>query len=188
MALDLSKKTLLKEWYFIENDVQYGPFQLSELLDKINRDSLVWCDGIDWMIAEDVPDLQKYFPKIENSLPINVHQIQDYTDEANNPMFIPPQKMFSKPFSFEGRIRRAEYGISLIIFVFAHGISMNLAESAPVFVLALIPIYWFLWAQGAKRCHDKSNSGWYQIIPFYVLWMLFAEGDNYENEYGNSPK
>ena len=109
MALDLSKKTNLKEWYFIENDVQYGPFQLSELLDKINRNSFVWCDGIDWMTAEDVPDLQKYFAKIETALPLNHLQEQKYSDEVSNARFVSPQKMFSKPFSFEGRIRRAEY-------------------------------------------------------------------------------
>ena len=34
----------------------------------------------------------------------------------------------------------------------------------------------------------RGNSGWYQIIPFYVLWMLFAEGDKEANEYGNPPK
>ena len=52
----------------------------------------------------------------------------------------------------------------------------------------LVPYFWFIWAQGAKRCHDRGNSGWYQIIPFYGLWMLFAEGEIGTNEYGNSPK
>lgn len=52
----------------------------------------------------------------------------------------------------------------------------------------LVPYFWFIWAQGAKRCHDRGNSGWFQIIPFYGLWMLFAEGETGTNEYGNSPK
>jgi uncharacterized membrane protein YhaH (DUF805 family) len=47
---------------------------------------------------------------------------------------------------------------------------------------------WFLWAQGAKRCHDIGNSGWYQIIPFYVFWMLFANGQKETNQYGINPK
>ncbi len=102
--------------------------------------------------------------------------------------------MFKHPFSFEGRIRRTEYGLTLLIYMaFAVLISLlNLAvvdssTIAVVFIL-YIPVLWFMWAQGAKRCHDRNNSGWFQIIPFYSLWMLFAEGDRGENTYGHDPK
>ncbi len=47
---------------------------------------------------------------------------------------------------------------------------------------------WFFFAQGAKRCHDRNNSGWYQINPVYFLWMLLGDGDEYENDYGKDPK
>ncbi len=55
-------------------------------------------------------------------------------------------------------------------------------------LLVAIPGYWFIFAQGAKRCHDRGNSGWYQIIPFYGLWMLFADSEIGKNEYGLNPK
>ena len=51
-----------------------------------------------------------------------------------------------------------------------------------------IPILWFLYAQGAKRCHDRNCSGWWQLVPFYPIWMLFAEGTRGPNEYGPDPK
>lgn len=188
MALDLTKKTNLKEWYFIEHDVQYGPFQLSELLDKINRETLVWCEGIEWTIAEDQPELQKYFPKIGAPSTSKENQEKDYNNEVNKTLFFSPKKMFSSPFSFNGRIRRTEYGISTIIYIIGYGLVINLTKSSEIFGLAFIPLFWFIWAQGAKRCHDRSNSGWYQIIPLYILWMIFAEGDNFENRYGQSPK
>lgn len=57
-----------------------------------------------------------------------------------------------------------------------------------VLYIFLIPVYWFIWAQGAKRCHDRNNTGWFQIIPFYGFWMLFADGDYGENDYGPNPK
>jgi len=47
---------------------------------------------------------------------------------------------------------------------------------------------WFLFAQGAKRCHDMNNSGWYQLVPFYILWMLFYQGTAGPNNYGPDPK
>ena len=98
-------------------------------------------------------------------------------------------EMFAAPFSFKGRIRRLEYGISAIIFYVFYIIIFALFENnSGVFFLLLVPCYWFFLAQGAKRCHDRNNSGWFQIIPLYVLWVLFAEGDKGRNDYGNPPK
>ena len=105
--------------------------------------------------------------------------------------------LFQHPFSFKGRIRRLEYGISYIIYTVYSVIASLIAsltiealEEGFVIILyaLLIPAIWFMWAQGAKRCHDRGNSGWWQLIPFYGLWMLFAEGDKCSNEYGNNPK
>lgn len=103
------------------------------------------------------------------------------------------QKMFSHPFSFHGRIRRLEYGLSVIIiyaycFLIQILVDINPESAGILALLTIVPLYWFMWAQGAKRCHDRGNSGWYQIIPFYGLWMLFGDGDECENDYGFDPK
>ena len=55
-------------------------------------------------------------------------------------------------------------------------------------LLSLIPLYWFILAQGAKRCHDLGNSGLYQLIPFYGFLTVLEDGDEGENEYGFDPK
>ena len=107
--------------------------------------------------------------------------------------------MFKNSFSFEGRIRRSEFGISFILFVVARVIITFMAaglmsggngnDGAVILSLLLsIPLLWFLWAQGAKRCHDIGNSGWFQLIPFYALWMLFQDGEPGPNQYGENPK
>jgi len=104
--------------------------------------------------------------------------------------------MFKNPFSFEGRIRRLEYGLSyLIYFAIAVFIGLILGllsfdeQSANMLLfLLLLPAIYFLIAQGAKRCHDRGNSGWWQLIPFYGFVMMFGEGDTFENEYGQNPK
>ncbi|GAA3920612.1 DUF805 domain-containing protein [Chitinophaga oryziterrae] len=104
--------------------------------------------------------------------------------------------MFKKLFSFKGRIRRTEYGISLIIYLIFLVLVQILPESgsdsdvilAMIYALLLIPMIWMLYAQGAKRCHDVGKSGWWQIIPFYVLLLLFKGGDEGPNEYGPNPK
>ena len=100
--------------------------------------------------------------------------------------------MFKNPFSFEGRIRRLEYGLSTIIYSILSVVLSFISESnesfAWIVLLIYIPLIWFNVAQGAKRCHDRGNSGWYQIIPFYGLWMLFGDGEHGENQYGENPK
>ena len=109
------------------------------------------------------------------------------------------QKMFAHPYSFKGRIRRLEYALSYLLCCIYYVIldtvitvmSLLGNDSLLLFVLtclAIIPMNWFFFAQGAKRCHDRNNSGWYQINPVYFLWMLLGDGDEYENDYGKDPK
>ena len=96
--------------------------------------------------------------------------------------------MFSNSFSFNGRIRRLEYGLTLIIMYIAPLVIAGMAQAAEFLGLLLLPVYWVVLAQGTKRCHDLGNSGWYQLIPFYFFWMIFAKGDDGINEYGPNPK
>jgi uncharacterized membrane protein YhaH (DUF805 family) len=96
--------------------------------------------------------------------------------------------MFNSPFSFEGRIRRTEYCLSLLIYAIIMSIVNVGIKEAPALFLLYIPGLWFLWAQGAKRCHDLGNNGFYQLIPFYPFWLMFADGQPMINEYGVNPK
>lgn len=103
-------------------------------------------------------------------------------------------RMFQNPFSFEGRIRRLEFGLSYIISVVAFYIVLFCVAligsviGSFVLLLLFIPVFWFFLAQGAKRCHDRGNSGWFQLIPYYSLWMFFGGSDYGENDYGSNPK
>ncbi|TSE08830.1 MULTISPECIES: DUF805 domain-containing protein [Aquimarina] len=100
--------------------------------------------------------------------------------------------MFRNPFSFSGRIRRLEYGLSYIIFLaafFMMGMIIEVFDEAEsLFFLIILPGYWFIIAQGTKRCHDLGSSGFFQLIPFYGLIMIFGEGQDGNNRYGYNPK
>lgn len=91
--------------------------------------------------------------------------------------------MFKAPFSFNGRINRLEYALTFVIYIFAILTISAIAEFSPIVGLVILPFIWFLWAQGAKRCHDIGKNGWYQIIPFYFFVLLFSKGAIGANQY-----
>ncbi len=123
------------------------------------------------------------------------HGIDDPFASAQHQLIYPKQAMFSNPFGFKGRIRRTEYWLSYIIayiyFLLLAAVTARIERvsgGGGAFFLFVFPFYWFLIAQNTKRCHDRGNSGWFQIIPFYGLWMAFGESDRFVNDYGPNPK
>lgn len=199
MAINLDKKdkdasfNLDKnevDYYYSKNGKQYGPYVKKDILTKIDSNTLVWREGIEWTNASKLEEFKNHFQSEvsvikESDISIVDSEVVEVL-EPNN--ITNSQKMFSSPFSFNGRIRRLEYGISFIIYYVAAMTLPLLTNDSPILGLGYIPLLWFLWAQGAKRCHDRGNNGWFQIIPFYVFWMIFADGDRQNNEYGSSPK
>lgn len=137
-------------------------------------------------VSEEVPEISEALELTPPPLPKS-----DMQPEAElNDNKLHKQGMFETPFSFDGRIRRTEYGLSFILYVIIATFVSAILESgeAPIIGLAYIPMLWFLFAQGAKRCHDVGNNGLWQIIPFYIFWLLFQDGQPGSNEYGNNPK
>ncbi|MDB5272278.1 MAG: rane protein [Chitinophagaceae bacterium] len=91
--------------------------------------------------------------------------------------------MFKALFSFNGRIGRAEYAFTFVWYFLMILFFNAMVETMPLLGLLLFPMIWIFWAQGAKRCHDLGKIGWYQIIPFYFIALLFVKGDLGLNEY-----
>lgn len=61
MAIDLNKDKSELKYYYSENGATLGPLELSQLLEKIEADTLVYREGIDWTNAKDVEELTKFF-------------------------------------------------------------------------------------------------------------------------------
>ena len=63
------------------------------------------------------------------------------------------------------------------------GESVNVA-----FFILMLPVRILFFAQGAKRCHDVGISGWFQLIPLMPLYLIFGNGVEGSNKYGENPK
>ena len=134
---------------------------------------------------------------VNNLIAVAPSQNGTYND-ASGLEYIDNRGMFRRPFSFKGRIRRTEYCLSLLMYyiiVYGAGFLLDffarttLSDTIVVlYFVIIIPALWFFWAQNTKRCHDLGHSGWFQLIPFYIFWMMFASGDAETTGYGTNPK
>jgi uncharacterized membrane protein YhaH (DUF805 family) len=112
-------------------------------------------------------------------------------------------------FSFQGRINRSTYWLfyfipSLVLIVVSSildpvlgtihmtqsGFPIGLINSAVSLVLI-----WPWLAVGAKRCHDRDRSGWFQLIYliplfgalFMFIYIGFLKGTDGPNRFGPDP-
>ncbi|WP_461790695.1 DUF805 domain-containing protein [Pedobacter sp.] len=97
--------------------------------------------------------------------------------------------MFKDILSFNGRIRRTEFGLIYLSYLLCLLVISIISENGNEWagILILLPVYVVIVA-GIKRCHDRGNSGWWMLIPFYGFVMLFGDSDYGPNEYGDNPK
>lgn len=52
-------------------------------------------------------------------------------------------------------------------------------------ILAVVAIFvtWIELAINTRRCHDLGHNGFWQLIPFYGIWMGFVKGEERTNKY-----
>ena len=196
----------MKKYFYSNDNQKNGPYSFEELKNEnIKKETLIWFEGLDnWTKAEYVSEIKEVLelspPQIipselntNNESESNHSKIEEEETDRQNIQHSnkPKPNMFRQVFLFKGRIRRMEYGLSLIIYFIYYFIVALVTvaiDATQIMLLFLLPGLIFFWAQGAKRCHDIGNSGWFQLIPFYVLWMLFQDGNNGNNKYGINPK
>src|SRR5580693_1186982 len=78
-------------------------------------------------------------------------------------------------FSFEGRVSRKGYLLGFFAPLFLTVIVVGVLVPPPYFSAAVVPVLLASWpsvAIGAKRCHDRNRSGWYQLIALvpFIGW------------------
>jgi len=92
-------------------------------------------------------------------------------------------RLLSFLFSFEGRISRRTYwvyfALPLLVIFLVVAVAVPPLYFNSAFVAMFLLAIWPALAVGAKRCHDRDRSGWYQLValipvigPFVLLIEL----------------
>lgn len=110
-----------------------------------------------------------------------------------------------KSFSFEGRARRKEYWMFVLVAVVialvlgfidgmlgTYSLSTGIGLMGGIFSIAILIQS---IAVGVRRLHDTGRSGWWLLIafipfvgPIIVLVLMALEGKQDDNQYGPDPK
>ena len=188
-------------YFYSINGNQKGPVSLEGLkAAKIDKDTLVWRDGFDdWQEAGSVPELIGLFsesaPAAEPISQQGPSSSGASNEEANGVDILDNTKMFKNAFLFKGRARRTEFCIAYAIYMVCMFIMAGLMGASDDFgilgvlgIIIMLGSTYFFLSEGTRRCHDLGHSGFWLLIPYYILWMLFQDGKVGPNEYGNNPK
>lgn len=94
--------------------------------------------------------------------------------------------------NFNGRARRKEYWFFMLFYYVLYFLFMGLTFINSYFaILNLILAFGLLVPSIAvtiRRMHDSGKSGWFMLVPFYNLYLVFKAGDIGSNQYGEDPK
>lgn len=102
-------------------------------------------------------------------------------------------KVLKNYVNFKGRARRSEYWYFILfnsIISFAVGFVGGILgdENGSLGMIYSLGIMLPSIAVAVRRAHDTNHSGWFILIPFYNLYLMFKEGDEGANDYGADPK
>lgn len=108
--------------------------------------------------------------------------------------FTDPLKKYA---DFEGRARRKEYWMFILCYIIINVVLSILdVFGGTGFLSSIFGIAMFipLLSLGARRLHDTSRSGWWQLIYLVpligvIVMIVFLAQDSHDaNDYGQNPK
>ncbi len=88
MSIKINKGGELGKYFYSKDDVIYGPIKLDELLQRVDENTLVFYNGIDWTKANELPELKKFIHDTPRPPVIPVEEILYDAPKSSNKAFL----------------------------------------------------------------------------------------------------
>jgi hypothetical protein len=172
MALNLNKGCKLGKYFYQKDKVTYGPIPLEDLLERINKDTLVYCEGRAWSKAADVPELKGFF-KSENKFP---------TQKLDSEADLPSKKINVKPI-LETKVKDTPPVISTVPLTSTKSSNgKKIAVALFLLLLTVGVVGYFVWYKPYLK--DKNAARMYSFASSLSLRSTPVPGVDY-NAIGN---
>lgn len=162
-----------KQWYYVENGDKKGPYPANELKGKIEKDSLLWSEGMkDWEKAEQISEFKSLFEVTPPPIPGSKEANSNTYSRITNSVF------YAWTFAV----------LCIVICILElTGHEDWKYYSFAIFLsgTALVRIFLGLRGYFSKILQNKSLSrttGWLiaSVIPIYLI-MVFTSKDGFED-------
>ncbi len=144
------------------------PQSIDEFLSLLNKVTSSAQDA-----SEETETEETIFDQPENKPqappPSSPSSEEEEEEELSDEKETPTKRSLKYYFVPKGTIGRLEYFVTFLCLIISFFLVVY-----PLFAIIFLIAIWIFFVQGAKRCHDIGKSGWYQLIPFYFLWLFFA--------------
>lgn len=98
--------------------------------------------------------------------------------------------------NFNGRADRREFCMFIGLYSFGYMILRAIDNNLDLIfctvgllrLLYILVVFVPILALTVRRMHDLGKRGWFILIPFYNLILVFSDGEKGQNQYGENPK
>jgi len=173
MALNINKGSKLGKYFYQKNGVTYGPITVDELLERVDADTMVYCDGASWSKAKDLPELSKFFKNQQKASNSNTKNTQQQQSSAPAITEVQLKPNTPTPTSSSSNSEKKEN---------TSGNGKKLATALGLLLFAIGSIGYFLWYKPYIR--DKNATRMYSFASSLALRSTPVSGVDY-NAIGN---
>ncbi len=91
--------------------------------------------------------------------------------------------------STDGRLTRRGFLVHFVFCLVLVAVFVRISSPHVGLSFGLLAIGFWIFLSGViRRTHDVGLSGWFILVPFYNVWLLFAPGQSADNKYGRNPR